>query len=169
MGVIGIAFWILPTHLFTELGFTEENKVEVGVWKHFGLAPRTEGFNPGDLDNPLAVWVTTIFRFLRAVVVVSLVEELFWRGFLMRFLLKMDGKYWKVPFGKPSWLTYGVVTACFVFIHMPVDYAGAVIFGSLMYFVAVKTKSLTACIVMHAVANLLMGIYALQFGKYGLW
>jgi membrane protease YdiL (CAAX protease family) len=50
-----------------------------------------------------------------------------------------------------------------------VDYLGALIFGSLMYWVAVRTKSLLACIVMHGVANLLMGWYALETGKFGLW
>ena len=41
--------------------------------------------------------------------------------------------------------------------------------GTLVYFVAVWTRSLLACVVMHAVANFLMGWYALAFGKYGLW
>ena len=56
-----------------------------------------------------------------------------------------------------------------ILIHQPVDYLGALIFGSLMYLVAVRTKSLMACVVMHGVANLLMGLYAMHFGKYGLW
>ena len=166
MGVIGIGFWILPTHLYTVLGYTEES---AGWLKHLGVAPRDEGFDPQVLDAPWAIWTTTIFRFLRAVVIVAFVEEIFWRGFLMRFLLDRDGNYWKVPFGKFSWLTFAAVTACFVFIHGPVDYAGAVVYGTLTYFVAVWTKSLAACITMHATANLLMGIYALQFGKFGLW
>jgi len=166
MGVIGIGFWILPTHLYTALGFTEDT---VGWLKHIGFEERIKGFNPADLGTESGYWVSVIFRFLRAAVVVALVEEIFWRGFLMRFLLDMDRDYWKVPFGKFSWLTYGAVTLAFVFIHAPVDYAGAVIYGTLMYWVAVRTKSLAACIVMHGVSNLLMGLYALQFGKYGLW
>ncbi len=166
MGVIGIAFWILPTHLYTALGYTEDT---VGWLKHIGFEERTKGFNPADMGNSTGYWFSIIFRFLRAVVVVSLVEEILWRGFLMRFLLNRDGDYWKVPFGKFSWLTFFVVTGAFVLIHAPVDYAGAVIYGSLTYFVAVKTKSLAACIVMHGVANLIMGLYALEFGKYGLW
>ena len=108
-------------------------------------------------------------RFFRAVVVVALVEEIFWRGFLMRFLLNPDRDYWKVPFGKPAWISYIVVTLAFIMVHQPVDYLGALIFGSLMYWVAVRTKSLLACVVMHGVANLLMGWYAIEFGKFGLW
>ncbi|MGJ8673299.1 CAAX prenyl protease-related protein [Rubritalea sp.] len=169
LGVVGIGIWILPTHLFDVFGFTEDN---VGFLEHFGVMPRRDGFNPSDLDGEfgaLGIWSSTIFRFLRAVVIVSFVEEIFWRGFLMRFLLNPDGNYWKKPFGLASWKTYLIVTACFMGIHAPVDYLGAFFFGSLMYFLAVRTKSLSACILMHAVANLIMGIYALQFGKYGLW
>ena len=166
MGAVGIGFWILPTHLYTALGYTEDT---VGWLKHLGLDAREKGFSTNDMSNPVAIWTTTIFRFLRAAVVVAFVEEIFWRGFLMRFLLKMDGNYWKVPFGKFSWLTFAVTTLAFVFIHQSVDYAGAVVYGTLMYFVAVRTKSLAACIVMHGVSNLLMGLYALQYAKYGLW
>ncbi len=166
MGAVGIGFWLLPTHLYSVLGYTEEN---VGWLKYLGLDPRLDGFNTNDMSNPAAIWLTTIFRFLRAAVIVAFVEEIFWRGFLMRFLLKPDGKYWNVPFGQFSWLSYGVVTGAFVLVHQPVDYAGAVVYGTLTYIVAVKTKSLAACIVMHAVANLLMGLYALGYAKYGLW
>ena len=171
MGAVGIGFWILPTQLHSWLGLEGEQE---GVLKFFGVMPREDGFNPQDLADrfggSVAVyWTSLILRFFRAVVVVALVEEIFWRGFLMRFLLDMDRNYWKVPFGKPAWLTYIVVTVAFIFIHQPVDYVGAFIFGSLMYWVAVKTKSLMACIVMHGVANLLMGWYALSFDKFGLW
>lgn len=168
-GVVGIAIWILPTFLYDQLGFSKET---VGIWEHFGVMPRTDGFDPSVLHpefGAAGVWASTIMRFLRAVIIVALVEEIFWRGFLMRFILDPDGKYWKLPFGRGHWKTYLITTVCFMLIHQPVDYFGAFFFGSLMYWLAVKTKSLAACVVMHAVANLIMGVYALQFGKYGLW
>jgi membrane protease YdiL (CAAX protease family) len=57
----------------------------------------------------------------------------------------------------------------FVLAHAPIDYAGAIVYGSLTYAVAVYTKSLLACVVMHGVANGAMGVYALYYGKLGLW
>lgn len=169
MGVVGIGIWLLPTTLYDYFGFTKET---VGVWEYFGVMPRTDGFDPGVLIPEFGMagyWGSTLMRFLRAVVIVALVEELLWRGFLMRFLLDPDGDYWKKPFGVAHWKSYLVTTGLFMSIHQPVDFLGAFFFGSLMYWVAVRTKSLTACVVMHGVANLLMGIYALGFGKYGLW
>ena len=42
-------------------------------------------------------------------------------------------------------------------VHQPVDYCGAFIYGSLAYLLAVWQKNLCAVIVMHAVANALLG------------
>ena len=171
MGAVGIGFWILPTQLHSWMGLEGDQE---GILKYLGVLPRTDGFNPQDLADEFGgsagvYWASLTMRLFRAVVVVALVEEIFWRGFLMRFLLDPDRDYWKVPFGKPAWISYLVVTGAFMLAHAPVDYLGAFIFGSLMYWVAVRTKSLLACVVMHAVANLLMGWYAIEFGKFGLW
>lgn len=169
MGVVGIAFWLLPTTLYDLAGYSEDS---VGWLEHLGVMPRHEGFDPAVLSDPLgswAVYASGILRFFRAVVIVALVEEIFWRGFLMRFILNPDGNYWKIPFGKAHWKSYLIVTGAFMLIHQPVDYFGAFIYGSLTYWVTVRTKSLAACVTMHGVANLLMGTYALSYGKYGLW
>jgi CAAX prenyl protease-like protein len=166
-GLVGIAFWLLPTTLYDWWGMSGEPD---GFFEKLtGLAPRREGFDPAVFEHPGAYWSALIFRFLRAVVVVALVEEIFWRGFLMRFLLDMDGNYWKVPFGKPAWISFVVVTLAFVLAHAPIDYAGALVYGAITYAVAVWTKSLLACVVMHGVANAAMGVYALSYGKLGLW
>ena len=170
MGVIGIAFWILPTHLYDVWGFSENPE---GVLKWFGVQERREGFDAKVFsEGSLAYYGIICVRFWRAVVVVSLAEELFWRSFLMRYLLDRDGprdRFWSLPFGQGSVVSYGVVTLLFVLAHAPVDYCGAFIYGSLAYYLTVKTRSLSAVVVMHAVANLLMGVYALSFHKYGLW
>ena len=166
-GLVGIGFWLLPTTLYDHLGMT--GKPDGFFEKLTGLAPRKEGFDPEVFEHPAAYWSSLILRFLRAVVVVALVEEIFWRGFLMRFLLDMDGNYWKVPFGKPAWISFVVVTLAFVLAHAPIDYLGAVVYGALTYGVAVWTRSLLACVVMHGVANATMGAYALAYDKLGVW
>ncbi|MDB4433914.1 CPBP family glutamic-type intramembrane protease, partial [Akkermansiaceae bacterium] len=124
---------------------------------------------PYVFESQWAQTFSLVTRIFRAVVIVSLVEEIFWRGFLMRFLLDMDGKYWKVPFGKPALISFIVVTLAFTIAHAPIDYLGALIYGSLTYGVAVWTKSLLACVVMHGVANASLAAYALAYGKLGLW
>lgn len=165
-GMIGIGFWLLPTTLHTWLGYQGDPGGFAGI---LGIAERRSGFDPGIFSHPAAWWSTLVMRLIRAVIVVAFIEEIFWRGFMMRFVHDWEGDFWKQPFGKHSWKCFAIVTALFMFAHAPVDYAGALIYGSLTYLLCVWSRSLSACIVMHVIANLLMGIYAMQTGKFGLW
>jgi CAAX prenyl protease-like protein len=166
MGALGIAIWIAPGHAFRTFNFEPSSTLEM-----FGFADRVEGFNPSFIREHSMFWYTTavLFRFLRMVVIVALIEEIFWRAFLMRYLTDLNGDYWKVPFGTHHWRSFIGVTLLVTLAHSPVDYVAAAIYGTLTYFVAVRTKSLTACIAMHATANLLLGIYTLQTGQWGYW
>ena len=166
-GFVGIAAWLLPTTLYDYYEMT--GKPDSFFEKLSGLAPRKEGFDPGVFSDPMAYWASLTLRVFRAVVIVALVEEIFWRGFLMRFLLKMDGNYWKVPFGKPAWISFFVVTGAFMLAHAPLDWAGAFVYGSLTFGVAVWTRSLLACVVMHGVANATLAWYVMTYAKYGMW
>jgi hypothetical protein len=165
-GAIGIGCWLLPTTLYDAWGLSGETD---GWMKWLGIAKREDGFDPGIFESPVAYWVSLVMRFLRAVVVVALLEEIFWRGFIMRFCMDWEGDYWKQPFGRAHWKSYLIVTVLFTLAHAPVDWAGAFVYGSLTYGLCVWSKNLGACVIMHAVANLLMGVYAMAYGKYGLW
>jgi CAAX prenyl protease-like protein len=165
-GAVGIGCWLLPTTLYDALGYTSDPEGIAGL---LGVAERKDGFDPGLFEHPAAFGFSLVMRFLRAAVCVALIEEIFWRGFLMRFVCDWEGDYWKQPFGKATWLSFAVVTGLFMFAHGSIDYAGALVYGSLTYLLCVWSKSLGACVVMHAVANFLMGIYIMAYGKYGLW
>jgi CAAX prenyl protease-like protein len=169
LGFLGIACWIGPALLGGKMlaaGFEEK-----GWWEFLGLAPRKEGFDPNLLAGHPALYGTGVaMRFLRMVVVVPFVEELFWRSFLMRYVAAGGAReFSKVPFGTHTWPAYFITTACVVLVHQRADWLGALVFGSLMYWLAVRTKSLGACIVMHAVANLLLGIYVMVTKQWGYW
>jgi len=165
-GAVGIGFWLLPTQLHDII---QPEGAQADWLKHLGVVPRDDGFDPGIFTHPAAYWGSLVLRFVRAAVVVALIEEIFWRGFVMRLVLDWHGNYWKQPFGRGNWLSYGVVTALFMIAHAPVDYAGAFVYGSLAYALCIWSRNLGACVVMHAVANLLMGLYIMATGKYGLW
>ena len=75
----------------------------------------------------------------------------------------------RVPFGRHDWRAFATVTGLVVVAHQTEDYLGALIWGTLMYWLTVRTKSLAACVIMHAVANLLLGIYVLKTKQWGFW
>lgn len=130
--------------------------------------PRAEGFNP-DLfaAQPIAYWGTVLLRFLRLVIVVPLVEEIFWRGFLLRYFI--NEKFETVPLGTFSWLSFTVVTLGFTFAHSPADWFAAAITGALYNIVAYRTKSLSACVIAHATTNLLLGLWIMHTKQWGFW
>lgn len=148
--------------------------IGIGVW----LAPYFAGWIPDEGNGfmPEKVFgegsALTIaeyaLRFVRAAIVVAFAEELFWRGFLMRWCIDRDFPQ-NVPIGTHSHMAYIITTIGFMLIHSPADWAGAFIYGTLTYLLVVKTKRLTPAIVMHGTANAVMGICAICFNLPHLW
>jgi CAAX prenyl protease-like protein len=166
LGVVSIVIWILPAHLFHAWKANEIQSIPL-----LGFAARSEGFDPTIFEHDrFAYPLVIIMRFIRMIIVVPLVEEILWRGWLMRWLVSNDEKpFTSVQTGTHTWKAFVITTACVVIVHQPEDYLGALIFGSLMYFLCVRTKSLAACVWMHAVANLVLGIYVLKTRQWGFW
>jgi uncharacterized protein len=164
LGTVGIGVWVLPAWLFAQW------KVETppSWWEWLGFVERKDGFDP-TLFSGTSYTITVVLRFVRMVVIVPFVEELFWRGFLMRYVVAGEREFTRVPFGKHSWPCFWIVTLAVTLIHQQADWAAAFVWGSLMYLLATKTKSLGACIVMHAVGNLLLGLYVLRTQQWGFW
>lgn len=149
IGLLVFVIWIAPQQLF-------------------GIAPRLAGFDPNVFSSqPALSWLTILFRFLRLVVVVPLVEEIFWRGFLLRYLI--DEKFVRVPVGAFSWVSFTVVTLGFGFAHSSADWVAALITGALYNFVAYRTRSLASCVLAHAVTNLCLGIWIMNTRQWGFW
>lgn len=134
----------------------------------FGAPARTVGFNPETFSaSPAAYWTTVVFRFLRLVIVVPLIEEIFWRGFLLRYLI--DEKFWRVPVGAFSWLSFAAVTVGFTFVHSSADWIAASMTSALYNFIAYRTKSLGSCVIAHAITNLLLGCWIMRTKEWGFW
>ena len=133
-----------------------------------GWPARLDGFDPsffGPSGWPYFLNVSA--RFLRLVVIVPLVEEIFWRGFLLRYLI--DENFESVSFGSFSWKSFSIVTAGFCLEHTPADWPAAIITGILYNLLACRSRSLSACVFAHALTNLLLGIYVMRTGQWGFW
>jgi len=149
MGFLVLAIWVSPQWV---MGFEE----------------RIDGFDPNAFEEGSALyWGNLSVRFLRLVVVVPLLEEIFWRGFLMRYVI--DDRWRTVPFGKFTPMSFATVAVLFALAHWGPDFIPALITGVLYNALAVWTRSLGVCVIAHAVTNLGLGIYIMVTEQWGFW
>jgi len=123
------------------------------------------GFNPALLPDPAVRLAMTCFRIAGAVLVVPLMEELFWRSFMIRYLINND--FVRVPVGTFTWASFLFTVALFGAEHNYI-YAGimaGVVYNLILY----KTRSLTQCVLAHAVTNLALAIYVVSTGNWQFW
>ena len=113
---------------------------------------------------PLAVaWVMA--RALGAVATVPIIEELAFRGFLLRRLMGSD--FTKVPYEQWRWPAVLISSLAFAAAHQ--QWIGGFLAG-LAYAYAQKRRGLLSdAILAHAVTNALIAAEVLLAGHWGLW
>jgi len=107
-----------------------------------------------------------VVRVLGCVAIVPIVEELFWRGWLMRWLIGQDFR--GVPLGTYAPAAFWIAAALFACEHGPyweVGLAAGIAYNWWM----VRTRNLADCIVAHAVTNGLLSAYVLASGNWQYW
>lgn len=105
-------------------------------------------------------------RFLGLVAIVPLAEEVFLRGFLMRFAVREE--FWKVPFGT---LTAAAAGACAIYAAAshPAEAVAAVGWFAVVSGIAASTRKPIDCVLAHAGTNLALGAYVVATGNWWLW
>ncbi len=102
-----------------------------------------------------------------AVLVVPVMEELFWRDYLWRQILApSDFKLASV--GEWGWAPYLAVAGAFALVHGN-WWATSIIWALMVGALLAYTKDLGACIIAHAVTNLLLAFYVLGKKDWAFW
>jgi CAAX prenyl protease-like protein len=96
------------------------------------------------------------------VALVPLIEELFWRSFLMRWLAKSE--FWELPVGTVTPMAALVTSGLFAAAHP--EWLPALLTGLLWAWLLWHTRSVLACVVSHAVANLGLGLIVAATGRW---
>ena len=155
--VLGIAVflvWIAPDLLF-------------GYRHHWIFENAVTGAAASSLAPALRHNVLFLtFRVASAVLLVPVLEELFWRGWLMRWLVEVD--FLKVPLGAFSPASFWLVAILFASEHGPyweVGLAAGIAYNWWM----VRTRNLADCMVAHAVTNACLSAYVLIAGEWQYW
>jgi len=104
-------------------------------------------------------------RVFGAVIVVPVMEELFWRAFLIRWLVNED--FQSVAVGTFSWMSFGITVALFGAEHY--QWLAGLICGALYNWLYYKRKDVFACVVAHAVSNAALAAWVLARGDWKFW
>lgn len=117
---------------------------------------------PAALQDPVAI----LLRSARAVLVVPVLEELFWRGWLMRWIANPDFR--KLPLGQYDARAFWLVALLFAMEHgsyWEVGFAAGAIYNWWM----LRTRRLSDLILAHAVTNACLCWYVVAAGHWEYW
>lgn len=106
------------------------------------------------------------WRTARAVLIVPVVEELFWRAWLMRWLINPE--FEQVPLGGYAPFAFWVTAILFASEHGPYWDVGLVT-GAIYNLWMVRTRSVADCILMHATTNLVLSLYVIATAQWQYW
>jgi CAAX prenyl protease-like protein len=131
----------------------------------FATFGESKGFNPTLIDDDTVRQSLIFFRLFGAALVVPIMEEIFWRSFLLRYII--DANFMSVKVGTYSLASFAIGAVLFGLEHHLIlaGIMAGVAYSLLLYW----TKSISQCVLAHAVTNLLLGIYVLQTGDWQFW
>ncbi|MFY9479499.1 MAG: CAAX prenyl protease-related protein [Aquabacterium sp.] len=147
VGVVVWALWVNLDHPWLMMGV--EDKVS---------------FTPVDANGDL-IWPLIVVRLIGAALLVPVMEELFWRSFLMRWVDKPE--FESVD---PKAVTLkAIVLSTFVFMLVHTLWFAAILAGLAYAWLYRRTGKLWAPIVAHAVTNGVLGVWVVIMGAWEFW
>lgn len=155
VGTVVFLLWIAPDVLIP--GYRQSAAFSNSVLGH--LHSSLQAY---ELRSP---WVLA-WRTIRAVVIVPIVEELFWRAWLMRWLINPD--FQRVRLGTYAPLAFWITAILFASEHGPywdVGLITGIIYNAWM----IRTRSVADCILMHAVTNGILSAYVMATAQWQYW
>jgi CAAX prenyl protease-like protein len=131
-------------------------------WMRFGEA--TAGFRPVD-EQGQVMWPLVAVRWCGAALVVPVLEELFWRSFLMRWI-----EHVQFEVVDPRRVgVKAIVLSTFVFMLAHTLWLAAIVAGLAYAWLYVRTGKLWVPVIAHAVTNGALGVWVVLTGNWGYW
>jgi uncharacterized protein len=131
-------------------------------WMQLGTS--TAPFLPLDGQGQL-IWPLVVTRWVGATLIVPVMEELFWRSFLMRWI--QNPQFEGVPPHRVG--LQAVVLSTFVFTLAHTLWLGAVIAGLAYAWLYRRTGKLWVPVLAHAVTNGVLGVWVVKTGQWAFW
>ena len=155
LGIVVFGIWVAPDLLFPHYR-------EHWIFQNKILGSLSSSVPENLRSDPLAL----ACRSIRAVILVPIIEELFWRAWLMRWLINQ--RFDAVPLGTFAAGSFWITAAMFALEHGPYWEVG-LIAGVLYNAWMVRTRSLGDCILAHAATNACLCAYVIATGQWQYW
>jgi len=122
-------------------------------------------YNPFVVGSTAIGMVLAFIRLFGASVIVPIMEELFWRSFLIRYVI--NANFESVRLGTFTLGSFGATVILFGLEHnlWLAGMMAGICYNGLLYW----TGRLWPCIMAHAVTNLVLGIHVLTRGEWYWW
>ena len=155
-GVVGIVLWIVLCGL----------GLEPPLLKAIGMDMSRPSFNPFTIGDDTVRLTFIVLRFTMLAAMIPIIEELFIRGWLVRWIENPSWENIRLDALGPKALVaasiYGVAT------H-PSEALAAIVWFGLVTILVYRTGNLWDAVVAHAVTNFLLGVYVMWFAQWHLW
>lgn len=145
-GILVFILWINMTWDFAVIGSPRDN-------------------NPYALLSKEYFYLAIFFRICGSAIVVPVMEEIFWRSFIIRWI--DNHNFLSVPIGTFTMRSFIITVLLFGSEHTLwlAGIMAGILYNVLLYY----RKSIFLCIVSHSVTNLVLGIYVLYTNKWIFW
>lgn len=160
VGVVGFILWVGICAL--EIEQTVLRQIGLESWIHERV-----GFNPFvQISDDSRRMTFLLFRFTLLAAFVPLIEELFLRGWFVRYIENPD--WFKVDLAEVG--RNGIIAvAVYAVATHPGEAIAAIVWFTLVSWMMVRTGKFWNCVVAHAITNLLLGLYVVFFEQWSLW
>lgn len=159
VGVIGAVLWITICKMHLEYRILEWAGLETWL-------PKRVEFDPWQIDSEPQRFLFLGFRFLLLAGLTPIFEELFLRGWLIRYV--DNENWWNQSLGQLSFRACAAATLYGVVAH-PGEVFAALVWFSLITFMMKRTGRFWDCVLAHMVTNLLLGLWVVYSGDWFLW
>jgi uncharacterized protein len=155
VGIAVFAIWVAPDQVF---GYRHHWLFENSI------TGRATSSLPVDLKGNVAF---IALRCISSFALIPVLEELFWRGWLMRWIID-SRDFLKVPLGQYNAFSFWMVAALFASEHGPYWEVG-LLAGVIYNWWMVRTRNLADCILAHGVTNALLCGWVLVTDQWQYW
>lgn len=133
-------------------------------WMVIGSSP-SGGFDPRQYGSDALHWPLTLLRVIGLAVVIPVVEELFWRSFLMRWFERTD--FLAVRPTEVGAQAFMITAALFAVEHT--QWLAGLMAGVAYGWLYIRTGKLWAPVLAHATTNGLLGAWILATAQWHFW